>query len=329
MSETETKVQASGISLGQLSEYFGRPAGAVAGEVKNFQMDCRGTLDEPQSWRGTIVAQIDNVRQNGIALDQVGINIAAENGTATVREARIDRGRNHLRLEGTVQLPKTTEGFRRTPGDLRLTIDAPNLQELTAFLPTPLTGSLQAIGTIKTENSIAHLELTARGDLIGFGKLAVKTLNAKISATKKLPATDATKEPFYANLTSSIHAELNDVRYDQFVVDNVRAEIKSKEATVSLEPVTLQRNNDLLFVRGNYQLPPPGSTEFRLTRQPADLQFSFRAPQLSDYWQSDAPNKVTGEFRPTARCAFARVRRAGRSIFMDEKLRPRDFSLGK
>lgn len=292
--ETTTKVNASGISLGQLSEYFGRPAGALAGDVKNFQMDWQGTLDQPASWRGTITAKIDNVRQSGIALDHVALDVVADKGTATVREARIDRGTNHMQLRGTVQLPKTREGFRRTPGDLQLTVDAPNLKELTAFLPTPATGSLQATGTIKTDNSIARLELTAQGDLIGYDKAAVKTLSAKISATKKLPATGATQEPFYANLTSSIQAELNDVRYDQFVVDSVRAEIKSNDATVSLEPVSVQRNANLLLVRGNYQLPPPDG---KALEQPADLQLSFRAPQLGDYWRSDAPHKVTGEMQ--------------------------------
>jgi len=295
--ETTTKVNASGISLGQLSEYFGRPAGALAGDVKNFQMDWQGTLDQPASWRGTITAKIGNVRQSGIALDHVALDVVADKGTATVREARIDRGTNHVQLRGTVQLPKTREGFRRTPGDLQLTVEAPNLKELTAFLPTPVTGSLRANGTVKTDNSIARLELTAQGDLIGYDKAAVKTLSAKISATKKLPATDATQEPFYANLTSSIQAELNDVRYDQFVVDSVRAEIKSNDATVSLEPVSVQRNANLLLVRGNYQLPPPGSTESRPTEQPADLQLSLRAPQLGDYWRSDAPHKVTGELQ--------------------------------
>ncbi|MBA3543185.1 MAG: translocation/assembly module TamB domain-containing protein [Chthoniobacterales bacterium] len=290
--ETQTKVKAAGISLGQLSEYFGRPAGALAGEVKNFQMDWKGALDTPQSWEGTIKADINDVRQNGIALDHVGLDVVAENGTAMVREARIDRGTNHMQLNGTVQLPKTTEGFRRTPGDLKLTVDAPNLKELTAFLPTPVTGSLQASGTIKTEQSIARLELTAKGDLIGYDKAAVKELSARISATKKLPATDASEEPFYANLTSSIQAELNDVRYDQYVVDRVRAEVKSNDATVSLEPVSLQRKANQLLVRGTYQLPPP---EGKALEQPADLQLTLRAPQLADFWKDEALNKVRGE----------------------------------
>ncbi|MBA3651107.1 MAG: translocation/assembly module TamB domain-containing protein, partial [Chthoniobacterales bacterium] len=294
---TTTKVKASDISLGQLSEYFGRPAGALAGDVKNFAMDWKGTLDSPQTWAGTISAQVDNVKQSGIVLDHVGLDVVADKGTATVREARIDRGTNHVRLSGTVQLPKTTEGFRRTPGDLKLTVDAPNLQELTAFLTPPVTGSLQANGTIKTDQSIARLDLTAQGDLIGYDKAVVKNLSAKISATKKLPATDAAQAPFYENLTSSIQAELNDVRYDQYVVDSVRAKIKSNGANVSLEPVSLQRKENSLVVKGNYQLPPPGSTESRPTEQPADLQLTLRAPQLADFWRDEAPGKVRGELQ--------------------------------
>ena len=299
--DTSTKLNASNISLGPLTEYFGRPAGALAGEVKDFKMDWKGALDAPQSWQGTITAKIDDVRQVGIALDHVGLNVVADKGAATVREARIDRGTNHLTLDGTVQLPKTTAGFRRTPGDLKLKIDAPNLQELAAFLPTSVTGSLQADGTIKTDGSIAHLELTARGNLIGYDKAAVNTLSAKISATKKLPATDSAGEPFYANLDSLVQAELSDVRYDQYVIDSVRVQITSKDAKVSFGPVSAQRRNNILLVRGNYQLP---TSNGKALKQPADLQLSFRAPQLADYWQDDAPKKVTGELQADGNIAI-------------------------
>ncbi len=94
-----------------------------------------------------------------------------------------------------MQLPKTTEGFvaRRATSGLRSTRRI--LQELTTFLPTPATGSLQANGTIKTDNSVARSGAdSAKGDLIGYDKAAVNTLSAKISATKKLPATDASAE---------------------------------------------------------------------------------------------------------------------------------------
>ena len=83
------------------------------------------------------------------------------------------------------------------------------------------------------------------------------------------------------------------MRYDQYVVDSVRAEIKSNGAMVSLEPVSVQRKANSLLVRGTYQLPPPGPEAPPLTEQPADLQLTLRAPQLADYWKDEAPGKVT------------------------------------
>ena len=53
-------------------------------------------------------------------------------------------------------------------------------------------------------------------------------------------------------------------------------------------------NGKPLVVRGKYQLPPPNA---RALEQPADLQLIFRAPQVADYWQGDAPGKVTGQLQ--------------------------------
>jgi hypothetical protein len=86
------------------------PGGALAGDVKNFQMDWRGTLDTPQSWNGRSVAQVDNVRQSGLAFDRV---------TLTSRRRRhgdrcggADRYWNKsLQVRGTVQLPATIKAF--------------------------------------------------------------------------------------------------------------------------------------------------------------------------------------------------------------------------
>ena len=115
--DATTKVSASDISLGRLSEYFGRPAGALTGDVKDFKMDWQGALDAPQSWQGTVTANINNVRQGGIALDHLGLDVVADKGTATVREARIDRGTNHLTLDGTDTVAENERGLSpRTAG---------------------------------------------------------------------------------------------------------------------------------------------------------------------------------------------------------------------
>ena len=84
--DTNTQLQASDISLGQLAEYLGQPAGKLAGDVKNVKVDLHGNLDAPSTWRGTIAADLENVRQDKLALDRVKLDVQAANGTATVRE---------------------------------------------------------------------------------------------------------------------------------------------------------------------------------------------------------------------------------------------------
>ncbi|MGB8343192.1 MAG: translocation/assembly module TamB domain-containing protein [Chthoniobacterales bacterium] len=315
--ETNTQLQASDISLGQLAQYLGHPAGKLAGDVKNVKVDLHGNLDAPSSWRGTISADLENVRQGGLALDRVTLDVQAANGTATVREARIDQGNNHLQLRGSIDLPKNREGFGRTPGNLQFSIDAPDLEQLTAFLHPPARGSLQASGNLKVENQTLHFDLTASGEQIDFQGVSVGKLSAKISAAKKMsPPNEKQTLPIYDGLTSSIQADLTDVRYGDFAIDQVKAVVKSEGAKVSLGPLTAMRKNNLLRVNGGFQLPPPNE---KLINQPADLQFSLRAPQLSDYWQSEAPNKATGELQADGSVRLRRGAATGQiSVFGEQ-----------
>ncbi|MBA3961691.1 MAG: translocation/assembly module TamB domain-containing protein [Chthoniobacterales bacterium] len=295
--ETRTNLHAKDISLGKLGQLLGISPGEFSGAVRNADIDLRGSLAEPSSWDGTINANIDNVRQGGFALDDIKLDAVAANGRATLKQARIDAGTNHVTLNGAIDLPKTVEGFGRTPGDFQVAIDAPDLKQLTGFLAPPATGALQANGNLKTGNGIIRLKLNAKGDLIGFDQATVKQLTATISATKKMPPpNDNGKEaaPFDQGLTSTVHAQLDEVRYGDFVIDQVAAEVKSDGANVALNPVTITRNNNVLLVHGTYTLPAPNDDAMK---QPADVQFSLRAPQLSDYWQSDAANKVSGELQ--------------------------------
>ena len=276
-----------------------------------------GNLDAPSTWHGTIAADLENVRQGRLALDQAKLDVQAANGLAVVREARIDQGNNHLQLRGSIDLPKNREGFGRTPGNLQFSVDAPNLEQLTAFLNPPVRGSLQASGNLKIENQTLHFDLTASGEQIGFQGAAVAKLTAKISAAKKMsPTNEKQRRPIYDGLTSVIQAQLTDVRYDDFAIDQVEATVKSDGALVSLAPLTATRMNDLLRVSGSFQLPPPNE---KLINQPADLQLSLRAPQLSDYWQNEAPNKATGELQADGNVRLRRGAATGQiSVFGEQ-----------
>ena len=117
----------------------------------------------------------------------------------------------------------------------------------------------------------------------------------------------------FSRASASIGArELSDVRYGDYAIDQVAADVKSDGANVTLAPLVATRNKNLLQVSGTFQLPAPNE---KLLKQPADLQLTLRAPQFADYWQSDAPNKVTGELQADGTCASRRRReRAGQSL---------------
>ncbi|MGH8163268.1 MAG: hypothetical protein ACREP1_02915, partial [Rhodanobacteraceae bacterium] len=298
--QTSTNVHAKDISLGKLGELIGKSPGQFSGDVKSADIDLKGSLDKPATWDGTINTDISNLREGGIALDHVKLEVHAAKGHATVREARIDQGNNHVQVHGSIELPATTAGFGQTPGNFQIAVDAPDLKQLTSFMAQPATGSLLANGNVKTGDGKVQLDLNANGNLIGFQGAAVKQLTANISATKEMPPPNekprknAQAAPFYERLTSNLQLDLHDVRYGDYAIDEVRGTVKSDGAKVSLSPLTVTRNNNLLRVSGNFQLPPPNE---KLINQPADLQLNLRAPQLADYWQSDAPNKLTGELQ--------------------------------
>ncbi|HEY2799493.1 MAG TPA: translocation/assembly module TamB domain-containing protein [Chthoniobacterales bacterium] len=297
--ETNTNVHAKDISLGKLGELIGKSPGQFSGDVKSADIDLKGALDKPATWNGTIKTDISNLREGGMALDHVKLDVDAANGHATVRAARIDQGNNRVQLRGSIELPKTTAEFGQTPGNFQIAVDAPDLKQLTPFMARPASGSLQANGNLRTGNGKVQLDLRAKGNLIGFDGAAVKQFTANISATKKMPPPGEKKKnapapPFYDGLSSNVQTDLHDVRYGDYAIDEVQTTVKSDGAKVSLSLLTMTRNNNFLEASGNFQLPPPNE---KLINQPADLQLNLRAPQLADYWKSDAPNKVSGELQ--------------------------------
>ena len=85
--------------------------------------------------------KLPGLRQGKLALDDVQIDAVAANGHATIKSAQLDAGTNHVQLRGGIDLPQTTAGFGRTPGNFQINIDAPDLQQPTSFLSPPATGA--------------------------------------------------------------------------------------------------------------------------------------------------------------------------------------------
>ncbi len=193
---TDVDLNANGISLGKLAEYFGQPAGLIAGDVEDMKIDWHGVLKNPKSWNGSIAAHVTNVRQKDLVLDAVDLDVTAANGTATVRKAQIVGGNNHVGISGAATLPESINDFGRTPADLRLVVHAPDLKQLTGFLSPPITGSAEASGSIQIKHETALLRLSVNGNEIGFGEAAAKQMTAAIGVSKKV-SSKKSREPYY------------------------------------------------------------------------------------------------------------------------------------
>jgi autotransporter translocation and assembly factor TamB len=303
----EINFSAERISLGKLTEYFGQPAGFIAGDVENLKIDWRGILKNPKSWNGSIAARITNVRQKDLALDQVDLELTAANSFATVKQALAVAGNNRVQLSGTATLPTSIDDFGRAPADLKLLVHAPNLKQLTGFLAPPITGTADANGSVAVKDQTIFLKMSVNGNQIGFDTTAAKQLAATIDASKKM-ASRRSNEPYYTNLASTIRAELNEVHCDQYVVDSMRVELSSSGKDVSFHRVAIKRNANELSLEGKYALPPVGADPLR---QPAHFNFALQIPELADFWQPDSPDKIAGMLQGDGHLRVKNAARAG------------------
>jgi hypothetical protein len=290
-----TNLHAKDISLGKLAKYFGQSPGQLEGAVKSVDADLKGNLDKPSTLEGNFKAEMENVHAHGFTLDRVKVDAEAHNGRATIHEARIDQGNNHIQLRGSAELPKSNEEFGRTPGNLQFSVDAPDLQKLTGFMTPPASGSLQASGNIKTEKNTVQVNAHATGAQVHYQDAAIENLSVNLTADKKLAQpNDKEEAPAFEGLRSSSDLQMQNVHYGDFAVDQVRGTVKSDDAKVTLSPLIVQDQNNLLRASGSFQLPGPDE---KLINQPADLQFSLRAPEMGEFWKSGALNKVTGQLQ--------------------------------
>ncbi len=297
---TEVNFSANGLSLGKLMEYFGHPADFIAGNIDSLKIAGRGILKNPKTWDGSVTARIRNVQQKELAVDQIEIEITAANAAATIKRAIVTAGNNRVELNGTATLPNTVDDFGRTPADVRLLVHAPDLKQLTGFLSPPVTGSADASGSFQIKEQTMLLKLSARGNEIGFGEAAAKDVTVNMGASKKMPASKS-EEPYYRNLVSSIHAELSDVHYDQYVVDSVSAEIGGHDKDVSVRRIMLTRNANEFTAEGKYELPLLSADPLK---QPGNLDFTLNVTQLADFWQTDSPDKIAGMLQGDGQLRF-------------------------
>ncbi|MEP6686137.1 MAG: translocation/assembly module TamB domain-containing protein [Verrucomicrobiota bacterium] len=315
------QLQAKNISLDALGKYFGRPPDQLAGEVKQISVDWRGVVNAPKTWNGTVIAHLENVRQNKMALDVADLQLTASNGIATVQNAQIVASDNHVQLSGTLDLPPSIEAFGRTPGNFLLTMAAPNLEQLTGFLQKPVTGSLQVDGRINIKDAVITANLRSTGEHLSFDHGTLEKLSATIEASKKMPP-PRSGQPYYANLNSTIHADLTGLHYDEYLFDTLHADLRSSGNLVTLEKAEGVRKTNQVAVNGKFQLPPPNE---KISDQPGNLNFTLQAPDLVEFWAPDAGTRISGSLQGNGQVSFRKGLVDGQLTLQGADIRARDL----
>lgn len=297
-SSLNTKVHLLGerIEAAALNKYLGLPEGFIGGQIERFSLGGTGVLNKPNSWSATMSAQANDLRQQQITFDHCAVELSAQPGRAILQSADMIQGKNEFHLRGVADLPADLKQFGRSPATLEITGAALDLERLTAGTPQPLTGSARIQGKIELKNGRIDANFMALGGSIGFENGTIEKLSVNLSASKIMPPSNIRKS-WFADLRSAVDVEISKARYRDYAIDSVEGVLRGVDDVLKLERLNLRRNQNDLSVRGRYRLPEKLSMA---ASQSAQVDLSWDATELGDYWISDSPDKITGPLHVAA-----------------------------
>ena len=329
--DTKINVVAQKITAESLNKFLSLPEGDLSGEIERLAVDGAGAIDAPRTWNGTMSLQISNVHRPEIDFDSGVIEVSAEHGRATLRSVEIVQDKNEFHLHGTMELPSTVQDFGRTPTTLEIAGTAPDLQRLTAGRPVQLTGSAQFNGKVDIVNPKVDATLGVTGNSVGFPDGTVEKLSCTLRASKVISisktqprsATGATAErPWFADLRTAMEVELANIRYRDYVIDSVQGSLSGLDDVLGLDRLELRRNQNEVTLRGRYRLPAEVG---KAASQPAQLDFALNAPEASDFWTADFPDKLSGPLQMTGQIKWEHEVANGQVSVFGSNLRLRDL----
>ncbi|HET9418176.1 MAG TPA: hypothetical protein VFO30_02455, partial [Chthoniobacterales bacterium] len=215
---TRLRVRGERIAAATLNKYLALPEDYFSGEIEQLNVDLGGVLNKPDSWNGSVSAQVINFRQPQIALDRCLFVVSAEHGRANLEQAELVQGANGFHLRGSAELPREVKQFGRSAMALEISATAVDLERLTANMPQRFTGSAQLNGKIDISGGKVNANFSASGGSIGFTDGTLDKFTGTLTATKSLAAAEA-NTPWFADLHSTIQFDVSNFRYRDYLFD--------------------------------------------------------------------------------------------------------------
>jgi TamB, inner membrane protein subunit of TAM complex len=318
---TDLHLHAENVPLGVINKYAALPEDFIRGHIEKLDVDLGGLISSPRTWQGKLIAQISNFQQRGTTFDRGVFQINAANGTAVLQTGDILQGGNESHLRGTVELPATFKDFGRTPTHLEVAGTAADLQQLTAGTPLRLTGSAQFSGKIDIVNAKVEANFGVTASSVGFPEGTIDKMSATLRVSKVVPPADS-KKPWFADLRTAMEIGFTDIHYGEYVVDSLNGSLSGLDDLLGLDRVSLRRNQNELNVRGRYHLPADLG---KASSQAAELEVNLNAPEVSDFWAVDSPNRVSGPLQMTAQLEWKQEVANGNVSISGSNLRIRDL----
>ncbi len=317
------RLVAENVSLDTLRGYLGRPPEFLAGDVERLAIQADGTLDAPTTWRGSVQASINNLRQENIFFDHVTVSAAARNGVATIDSGEATNGADKIAFTGTTTLPAHIREFGRNGARFELNATLPDLQSLTARFDQPLSGAATVTGTAEITDAVLRADLSFSGGPINYGGTGAAQFTGTLTATKQMPPANERKI-YYADLRSQIHVEMTDGHAGENLFDSAVAEIVVEGPNVRLERFAAQRKENVFTASGTYVLP---ANLTQLGTQPATFKVSLGAIELGDYWPEDSPNRVTGPLQVSGEVTTTNGKADGQLTIYGSNLKFRNLTI--
>ncbi len=278
------------VSLDTLRGYLGRPPEFLAGDVQRLAIETEGTIDTPKTWTGSLQAQINNLRQEGLFFDRVALSVVARDGIATIGSSEATNGLNKIAFKGTTELPANIREFGRYGAKFEINGELPDLQSLTAHFPQPLTGNATITGTGEIMDAVLRADLSFSGGPITFGDAGAGQVSGTLKASKQMPPANERKM-YYADLHSEIHVEMTEGHVGENIFDSATADITVDGPNVTVTRFAALRKENTLTASARYLLPDDLS---QLLKQPGNVSVTLGAIELGDYWPAESPNRITG-----------------------------------
>jgi hypothetical protein len=269
------KANSSGLLFDKLWKYLDLSV-PLHGTLDQLAATFEGEPGKPSGWSGHVEAHLSGVAFDRQALGDISLSVSLSDKRAKVKLAdRLDQD-NRIDLEADLALPETLNDFAKTSASGRLDIFTPDLVALS--LPLDIIGDLEATTDFQLVNGRLSAQTVLDSSSLAFSGAELTETHFTMHLEKDL-ATRPEAPPF-ETLVTRLDGGIKNLRFQDYVIDSLNLALKSREADVSLERLTLAKAANTASLHASYTLPADLKS---WDGQPLDFDLVIDAPELSAF----------------------------------------------